>query len=148
MECHNCHRKRGDLLLARCTVCVSSCEYLSKAEAPWITVNEAEIVPEGYQQCVRCRRGCPVNWFKEDSKMCTCCRTKDKILPPEVESAIKSTSLSIRRSSRNQRNKLALYHCVPCDIMILPNSKSGHFTTLSHKLNLAPKFNEALVQKE
>ena len=30
------------------TICVNSSEYLAKADGLWITVNEAEIVPERY----------------------------------------------------------------------------------------------------
>ena len=140
MECVNCHRKRGDLLVARCCACIDQCEYLSLLNEPWIAINTDLNAPIGYRQCVRCRRGCKLDWFKEDGLVCSCCRKNDKTVEPEIEQAIKDEASFRKQYSRNQRNRLVFYHCTVCDMQVRPNSKTGHFRTIGHRENEKFKF--------
>ena len=133
MECVNCHRKRGDLLVARCGVCVNQCEYLSLTKEPWIEVNMADTVPDGYRKCTRCRLGCPVDWFIKQNTVCSCCRKFGKTVEPEIERSIKAEMRERKRASRNQRIRLDLYHCKICNVHVMSNCKSNHFSSVFHR---------------
>ena len=125
--------------MARCNVCIGHCEYLSLTHEPWIAINTVPNVPTGYRQCVRCRRGCKLDWFIEDGVVCSCCRKFDKTVEPEIEQAIKAEVSFRKRYSRNQRNRLAFYHCTVCDMQVRINCKTAHFRTVGHRENAIAK---------
>ena len=119
--------------MPRCYACMNSCEYLSLAKEPWIEINTAATVPAGYRQCARCKRGCPLDWFFMQNIVCSCCRKFDKTVDPEIERSIKAEIRERKRVGRNQRNRLDLYHCKICNVHVMSNCKSNHYTSVYHR---------------